>query len=217
MRIDHVSYAAEPDGLKATVERLAETLGTGYVDGGNHPRFGTRNAIIPLKDAKYLEVVEVLDHPACDKEPFGQAVRARSEEGGGWLGWVVSMPRDSFERHAARLEKTPYPGLRRRPDGVELRWEQFGVKGLMQDPQLPYFVTWESPAQDHPSQVFEGVVDLMGLVIAGDPTRLREWLGLLDHPRGEWEKPVDFSFISPKGHPGLDAVTFGGPKGPITI
>ena len=47
--------------------------------------------ILPLAAGTYLEVVEVLDHPASDKAPFGQAVRARSALGGGWLGWVVAV------------------------------------------------------------------------------------------------------------------------------
>ena len=89
MRMDHVSYACEHDGLAATTERIASALGVEAVKGGVHPRFGTRNMIIPLAGHKYLEVVEVLNHPASDKAPFGQAVRARSEAGGGWMGWCV--------------------------------------------------------------------------------------------------------------------------------
>ncbi|MDQ6657583.1 MAG: VOC family protein, partial [Actinomycetota bacterium] len=75
MRLDHVSYAAGPDGLDATAARLASRLGTAPVDGGVHPGFGTRNRILPLTDGHYLEVVEALDHPAVDQMPFGQAVR----------------------------------------------------------------------------------------------------------------------------------------------
>src|SRR5678816_3860373 len=91
MRLDHVSYAAGPDGLAATAERLGGLLGQEFTNGGVHPRFGTRNMILPLRDHTYLEVVEVLDHPASDKAPFGQAVRARSALGGGWLGWAVAV------------------------------------------------------------------------------------------------------------------------------
>ena len=65
-------------------ERLGAQLGATFADGGFHPRFGTRNPILPLTDGHYLEVVDVLDHPAADKAPFGQAVRARSEAGR-WL------------------------------------------------------------------------------------------------------------------------------------
>src|SRR6059036_431831 len=92
MRLDHISYAAGPDGLAGTAERIGTLLGVSFVDGGVHPRFGTRNRVLPLADHTYVEVVEVLDHPASDKAPFGQAVRARSQDGGGWLAWVISVP-----------------------------------------------------------------------------------------------------------------------------
>ena len=91
MRLDHLSFAAGPDGLASTAQRLGGLLGKEFVDGGVHPRFGTRNMILPLAGDTYLEIVEVLDHPASDKAPFGQAVRARSALGGGWLGWVVAV------------------------------------------------------------------------------------------------------------------------------
>src|ERR1700745_260960 len=90
MRLDHIVFAAGPDGLAGTAARLSARLGETSVDGGVHPRFGTRNRILPLTDGTYLELVEVLDHPASDKAPFGQAVRARSALGGGWLGWGVA-------------------------------------------------------------------------------------------------------------------------------
>ena len=148
MRVDHVSYAAEHDGLQATAQRLAKLIGVTPVDGGIHPRFGTRNVILPLAHERYVEVVEVLDHPASDKAPFGQAVRARSEAGGGWLGWCIAV--DDLAPLETRIGREAVPGNRHRPDGVELRWRQLGIKGLMSDPQLPYFVQWEDAAL-HPS------------------------------------------------------------------
>ena len=36
-RMDHVSYAAGPEGLDATVARIAETLGIERIKGGVHP------------------------------------------------------------------------------------------------------------------------------------------------------------------------------------
>ena len=82
-RMDHVSYAAGPEGLDATVARIAETLGIERIKGGVHPRFGTQNALFPMTEGQYLEVVEALDHPASLSAPFGQLVRARTEQGGG--------------------------------------------------------------------------------------------------------------------------------------
>ena len=67
MHIDHLTFVAGPQGLQATVDELSEVLGREFKDGGFHPRFGTRNNILPLTDGRYLEAVEVLDHPAADK------------------------------------------------------------------------------------------------------------------------------------------------------
>ena len=78
MRLDHIVFAAGPGGLAVTTELLGEQLGEAFRAGGVHPRFGTRNMILPLAGDIYVEIVEVLDHPASDKAPFGQAVRARS-------------------------------------------------------------------------------------------------------------------------------------------
>ena len=47
--------------------------------------------VLPLADRTYLEIVEVLDHPASDKAPFGQAVRARSALGGGSAGGLLGQ------------------------------------------------------------------------------------------------------------------------------
>ena len=157
MRLDHLSFAAGPDGLAGTAQRIGGLLGKDFVDGGVHPRFGTRNMILPLADHTYLEVVEVLDHPASDKAPFGQAVRARSALGGGWLGWVVAV--DDIATVEQRLGREAVAGNRHRPDGTELRWQQIGVNGLISDPQLPFFIAvGQSPAELHPSTGADGDV-----------------------------------------------------------
>lgn len=211
MRVDHVSYAAEHDGLQATATRLSKLIGVDPVNGGVHPRFGTRNVIFPLAHHNYLEVVEVLDHPTCDKAPFGQAVRARSEAGGGWLGWVISV--DNLAPVERRLGRRAVDGNRHRPDGVELKWRQIGIKGLMADPQLPFFVRWEDPSL-HPAATCDTTVAIANLQVAGDPSRVREWLG----PEDRFDKgDIRFTFIAPHGTPGLLSVTFSTPDGPVVI
>jgi len=212
MRVDHVVYAAEQDGARATAARLGARLGVEPVNGGVHPRFGTRNVILPLADERYVEVVEVLDHPASDKAPFGQVVRARSEAGGGWLGWVIEVK--DMSAHEERLGRKAVAGNRHRPDGVELRWQQLGVKGLQADPQLPFFVMWDADSP-HPSKLGTQPVVLSTLTIAGDPQRVREWIGLQD---GEKVSPsIGLNFVAPHGTPGLLSVSFNTPTGQVTI
>ena len=65
MRLDHISYVTSHDQLADTVQRLGSRLGSTFVDGGVHPRFGTRNFTTPLLGGQYLEVVCPLDHPAA--------------------------------------------------------------------------------------------------------------------------------------------------------
>jgi hypothetical protein len=203
MRLDHIVFAAGPDGLAATTQRLSEQLGEEFRDGGLHPRFGTRNAVLPLLDGTYLEAVEVLDHPASDKAPFGQAVRARSELGGGWMGWVVAV--DDIHPFEQRLGRESVNGNRHRPDGVELLWKQLGVKGLQSDPQLPFFVQWQSDPKEHPSAGASGEISLAALEIAGDPARVSDWLGeSVEQPLED----VKVEWVAPNGVPGIVAAQF---------
>lgn len=212
MHVDHLIFATGPCGLAAQAARLADELGTHYKDGGFHPRFGTRNHIIPLTDARYIEVVEVLDHPAADKAAFGQAVRARSEMGGGWLGWVVSVPDIApFER---RLDRSAVPGSRQFPDGRRLEWSQIGIRGLIADPQLPYFLQWKSDDSVRPSAL-PGDVSLKEIQISGNKARLSEWLG---EEIGASLDGVKLDLTTPRGMPGITSVTFDTPtKGIVTI
>ena len=169
MHLDHLSFAAGPEGLEATAQRLGAQLGVSFLDGGFHPRFGTRNQILPLTAGRYVEVVDVLDHPSADKAPFGQAVRARSAEGGGWLGWVVAV--DDLAPLEERIGRPAIEGHRHLPDGTVLTWHQLGVKDLQIDPQLPFFVMWSVDAI-HPS-VGGREVELLKIEIAGDPSAYR--------------------------------------------
>ena len=213
MRLDHVSYACEPDGLAATADRISGRLGMEPVKGGVHPRFGTRNMIFPLANGQYLEVVEVLNHPASDKAPFGQAVRSRSEAGGGWMGWCVAV--DDLAPFEERLGRSAVPGNRKFPDGQELTWQQIGIKGLIADPQVPYLLRWDEGTEElHPSKARPASVKLDCLTIAGSSERVTEWLGTeveetLDGVRVQW--------IAPNGTPGIMSVTFETSDGPIEI
>lgn len=213
MRVDHVSYAADQSGVKATAERLGEALGVTPCDGGIHPRFGTRNMILPLAHERYVEIVEVLDHPSSDKAPFGQVVRARSEAGGGWMGWVIRVD-DDLAAVEARLDRTAVEGNRRLADGREFLWKQIGIKGTLADPQLPFFVKWDE-GSPHPSAEASTDVTISSLMIAGDPARVTDWLGGL--PPEETSSVITFDFVAPHGTPGLMSVTFNTPGGPVTL
>jgi hypothetical protein len=212
MRLDHLSYVAGSEGLASCVQRLGSRLGAAFSDGGIHPSFGTRNFVLPLAHGCYLEVVATLDHPAVDSAPFGRAVRAKTDTGGGWLAWVVRV--DDIAVIERRLGRPAAKGHRRRPDGFDLLWRQIGVNDVSEDPQLPFFTQWESEEVHHPAYGGSSIA-LTGLEIAGDEPTVDAYLGTstrqpLDGVEVEWLSPFD-------GDNGVAAATFATPGGKVRI
>jgi hypothetical protein len=209
MRLDHVSYAVSHHELVDTVQRLGQQLGGSFVDGGRHPRFGTRNFVLPLEGGTYVEVVAALDHPASDKAPFGQAVKTRAEDGGGWLAWVVAV--DDIAPIEMRLGRSAVEGHRVRPDGFDLTWKQLGVIDVLDDASLPFFLQWTSDPSQHPSLAGPVHVSAVACELAGDKDRIREWLG------GEVASPIESTDIEwvEADEPGLVAVHFRTANGDI--
>jgi hypothetical protein len=162
MRLDHVSYVASHDQISNVVNRIGSQIETAFVDGGIHPKFGTRNFTAPLLNGQYIEIVCPLDHPATDTTPFGRAVKRKADSGGGWLTWVfsvsdISLIEDKFGRKAIE-------GNRRKPDGTELRWKQIGVNEITEDKDLPFFIQWL--VTNHPSSDGKAISKLKNIKIA---------------------------------------------------
>ena len=190
MRLDHISYVASHDQISDVVNRIGSQIGTAFIDGGIHPKFGTRNFTAPLLNGQYIEVVCPLDHPATDATSFGQAVKKKAEAGGGWLTWVFSSSdlasvEEKFGRKAA-------DGSRTRPDGSELKWKQIGVKEIIGAGELPFFIQWLT--DNHPSKDGNGVAKISKLVIADDEKLADSWFqdeikSALTGVEIEWVKP----------------------------
>ncbi len=190
MRLDHVSYVASHDQISDVVNRIGSQIGTAFIDGGIHPKFGTRNFTAPLLNGQYIEIVCPLDHPATDATPFGQAVKKKAQAGGGWLTWVFSSTdlagvEEKFGRKAA-------DGSRTRPDGSELKWKQIGVKEIVGSGELPFFIQWLT--DNHPSKDGNSVAKISKLVIADDEKLADSWFqdeikSALTDIEIEWVKP----------------------------
>ena len=214
MRLDHVSYVTSHDQLADTVQRLGSRLGSTFVDGGVHPRFGTRNFTLPLQNGHYIEVVCPLDHPASDSSPFGKAVSRRAAEGGGWLTWVVAV--DDVSAIETRLGRPAVDGHRTKPDGTDIRWKQIGVLGTLEDRQLPFFIEWIE--NHHPSTDGKAVATIVKVEIAGDEATITNYLGsdtakaLGDNVEVVWLSPADND-----GENGIVAVHLMTPSGVVRV
>lgn len=215
MRLDHLAYVSDHDHVVDVVQRLGSSLGAAFIDGGIHPRFGTRNFILPLEGGTYLEVVCALDHPAGDQLPFGRAVTRCAAAGGGWLGWVVGV--DDITIAEKRIGRESAPGHRRRPDGVDLSWKQLGIINMIEDPQLPFFIEWNVDPADHPSVGATPGVRVERLEISGSPETVCDWLGEpIEHPLED----IEVTWIDPRENndaTGLIAVEIRTPKGLVRI
>jgi hypothetical protein len=213
MHLDHVSYVTTHDQLADTVQRLGSRLGSTFVDGGVHPRFGTRNFTMPLTDGHYVEVVCPLDHPATDASPFGKAVSQRAKEGGGWLTWVVGV--DDVAKIETRLGRPAVDGHRTKPDGTDLRWKQIGVLGTLEDAQLPFFIQWLS--QDHPSADGKPHAKIVKIEIAGDEKTIEEYCGC---DMAQAVGDIEVVWVDPAnndGENGIVAVHLQTPNGVVRI
>ena len=173
MQLDHISYVTSHEQLSDTVQRLGSRLGSTFVDGGVHPRFGTRNFTMPLLNGQYLEVVCPLDHPATETSPFGKAVSRRATEGGGWLTWVLSV--GDISEIETRLGRLAVDGHRTKPDGVDIKWKQIGVLGTIEDRQLPFFIEWIE--NHHPSTDGNAVSKIVKIEISGSKEKIANWIG----------------------------------------
>ena len=195
MRLDHVSYVTSHDQLADTVQRLGSRLGTTFVDGGIHPRFGTRNFTAPLLDGKYIEVVCPLDHPATEQTPWGKAVSKKAQEGGGWLTWVFSTK--DISPIEEKFGRTAVDGHRTRPDGTDLKWKQIGVKEITDSRELPFFIQWLT--EDHPSKDGNAVVRISKIFISDEKQLSDSWFKeeILSSL-----KEVEIVWIDPKTHEG---------------
>ncbi len=148
MRLDHVSYVTTHHQLADTVQRLGSRLGATFVDGGIHPRFGTRNFTTPLLNGQYIEIVCPLEHPATEQTAWGRAVSKKANEGGGWFSWVFSV--DDISVIERKFGRKSVQGHRTRPDGSDLQWKQIGVREIEESRHLPFFIEWLT--LDHPSK-----------------------------------------------------------------
>lgn len=212
-RLDHLSYATSYDQLVDVVQRIGSRIGSPFVDGGIHPRFGTRNFTLPLKNGHYLEVVCPLDHPAAEESAFGKAVSKRANQGGGWMTWVVAT--DDISPVEERLGRSSIEGSRKRPDGSELKWKQLGVMGTIEDSQLPFFIQWQT--SEHPSSDGKPVAEILKIEISGDESTIQNWLG--SDPKRAF-KDVEVIYHDPskfEGETGIISVVLSTPKGEITL
>ena len=213
MRLDHVSYVTTHEQLADTVQRLGSLIGSAFIDGGIHPRFGTRNFTCALKNDQYIEVVCPLDHPATEQTPWGKSVKKKAEEGGGWFTWVFST--EDISPIEAKFGRAATEGHRTRPNRTDLIWKQIGVKEISDSREFPFFIQWLSA--DHPSKDGAPLAEIKKIVIADKNQLADSWfkddiLACLGNINIQWTDPA-----SNDDQSGIVAVHLSTPGGVIVL
>ena len=160
-RVDHLVYAT-PD-LDASVSDLEERLGVRATTGGQHPGRGTRNALIALGPATYLEIIGPDPQQPTPATPrnFGidtlKAPRLVT-----WAAKGSDLPKivSDAAAHGITLGAVR-PASRRRPDGVLLSWTFTNPLTVVADGIVPFFIDWGST--DHPARTAAGGSTLIAL------------------------------------------------------
>jgi hypothetical protein len=210
--LDHLVYAVLD--LEAAIASFADRLGVAPVHGGWHTSLGTWNAILPLRDGQYVELIAAdpeAEDPAYPR-PFGldeltapqlvtwaartkdiDAAVARARERGFDPGAVISIGRDT-------------------PDGVRLEWKLCLRAEPAGDGVVPFLIDWgDTP---HPSAI-SGVSRL-----GSDPLcRLGSFAAVHPDPESirKMLEALEVSLPVAEGRtPGLHA-TVAGPSGSVVL
>jgi len=149
-KVDHLVYATLD--LNRGVEEIEKLLGVRATPGGQHPGRGTRNALIALGPATYLEIIapDPQQPPPETPRSFGIDGLKKSRLVA-WAAKGVDLERlrNEAARKGARLGNV-MSGSRRRPDGVLLSWSYTDPKTVLADGLVPFFIDWgQSPHPAH--------------------------------------------------------------------
>jgi len=140
--IDHVLIAVED--LEKAMD-LYRRLGFQVLLGGEHPQVGTHNALVPLADGSYLELIAVKKLELAQGFPFGKQVLGALAGQNRLAGFVLETTDYNGDVQAIRergleIAKAP-PGGRVRPDGQQVSWRT----AHPENSQLPFLIQDLSP------------------------------------------------------------------------
>src|SRR5215475_7866945 len=160
-QVDHLVYATP--NLNLGIETAEKLFGVRATPGGQHPGLGTRNALIALGPASYLEIIG----PDPDQPKPGGPRRFGIDdlEAPHLLTWVAkgkSLDKFAADSKAHGIDLgAVIPGSRQRPDGVVLKWTYTDPQTVLADRLIPYLIDWG--ASPHPSATAAKGVTLVAL------------------------------------------------------
>lgn len=147
--LDHILWAV-PD-LQRGMADIEKLTGVAPKIGGRHPGVGTHNAIVPIGERIFLEIIA--PDPSQDRfSSFGNLVKGIEKPR--LVTWVARS-RDARQLSDLAQKNGLSPGVilalsRRRPDGTSVSWRTVTIGGHPHGALIPFFIEWRS--EDHPAE-----------------------------------------------------------------
>jgi len=159
--IDHILIAVE--NLDEAIETYRR-LGFQVSQGGEHPDRGTYNALVPLADGAYFELIGVKDR-ALVQEKWQLMVETLAREN---RLMTFALDSDAIEADIAAIRARgvpigdPAPGERIRPDGQRVAWR----KADFENSALPFLIQDVTPREVRIPLPSEGIERSLGIAAA---------------------------------------------------
>ena len=161
-QIDHIIYTAS--SLEEGMDQIEALLGFRPIVGGQHPKWGTHNALLSLGNA-YLEVLAPDPSLAIPAKGLWMSEQFKSQPQ--LSTWVLQT--DSIEQLREKAKSDGIAlgpiesGKRQKPNGEWLKWQLTDPYALPFGGALPFLISWgDTP---HPSQSVPQAGKLVELTI----------------------------------------------------
>lgn len=153
--IDHLIFAT--NDLQRGIEQIEDLLGLSANPGGSHQGLGVRNAIIPLGETCYLEILG----PDLDQPEFegSRIFDIDTTTQGRLVHWCVR--REGLAAFIQQIRSKgmhlddPLPMSRLTAQGQRLDWELAFPTAFGERHPVPFFIDWGNsphPAAEHPHE-----------------------------------------------------------------
>lgn len=132
--------------LNAAIETYRR-LGFDAQLGGEHPTTGSHNALVPLSDGVYLELLAFKNPTLAAQSHWRDGVRmlAIREGYGAYVLASGDLPRDVQELRTRGIDvANATPGSRVRPDGQMVKWQTAFIDGTATG-VMPFLIQDETP------------------------------------------------------------------------
>ena len=141
--VDHLLYVT-PD-VDRTVDDLEQLFGVRAVEGGRHPAWATRNALLSLGPRTYFEILGpdemALEPPA--PRPFGLDDGLERARLATWIAPHPDLDRLVQEASRHRIDLGMVESRSREtPDGTTLSWRMTDLRQARAGGVLPFFIDW---------------------------------------------------------------------------